>query len=297
MKPEERRQRILDLLQALQKEIRVEELADMLKVSQLTIRRDLEELANKQTIIRTHGGCLSVGRAALETEYHKKVAENFSLKRAIGIAAASRVEPGQTLLLNDGSTTFHLVTQLGTKQPLTVYSNSLAVISVLSVYPGISLNIIGGFYNNDSYSLRGSLAERMLDDLYFDLVFLGADAIDDEGRCMVATPEEARFTQMMMRKGRRRILLADHTKAGRKGYVAFGRLSDFSEWITSNEDTAADTEVTGGEIGDLAAAHGGVSIQGGKKNSPPARHKGKLMKKDITRLFAGYRKMTTIVIS
>ena len=233
MKPEERRQRILDLLQALQKEIRVEELSDVLGVSRLTIRRDLEELSNKQTIIRTHGGCLAVGRAALETEYHKKVAENFDLKRAIGIAAAARVEPGQNVLLNDGSTTFHLVTQLGAKQPLTVYSNSLAIISVLCVYPGISINILGGSYINDTYSLRGSLAERMLDDLYFDIVFLGADAIDEEGRCMVATPEEARFTQMMIRKGRKRILLADHTKAGRKGYAAFGRLPDFSEWITS----------------------------------------------------------------
>ena len=95
MKPEDRRKRILELLQAMQKELRVEDLAEMLQVSQLTIRRDLDELTQRRTIIRTHGGCLAVGRAALETEYHTKVAENFELKRAIGAAAAERVEPGQ----------------------------------------------------------------------------------------------------------------------------------------------------------------------------------------------------------
>ena len=74
----------------------------------------------------------------------------------------------------------------------------------------------------------------MLEGMHFDILFLGADAIDAEGRCMAASAEEARLTQIMMRRSGRRILLADHTKVGRKGYVAFGRLSDFSEWITGS---------------------------------------------------------------
>ncbi len=233
MRPEDRRKRILELLQAMQKELRVEDLADMLGVSQLTIRRDLDELTQRKTIIRTHGGCLAVGRAALETEYHKKVAKNFELKRAIGSAAVERVQPGHHILLNDGSTTFHLGTQLLGWGPLTVTTNSLALITVLAVDPAITLQILGGTYTDAEYSLRGSLAERMLEDLHFDILFLGADAIDEEGRCMAATAEEARLTQIMIRRSSRRILLADHTKIGRKGYVAYGRLSDFSEWITS----------------------------------------------------------------
>lgn len=236
MKPEERRKRILDLLQAMQKELRVEDLAEMLEVSKLTIRRDLDELTTRKIIIRTHGGCLAVGRAALETEYHQKVAENFDLKRAIGAAAAERIEPGQHILLNDGSTTFHLATQMPGRGPLTVSTNSLAIITVLAGDPDITLEIIGGTYTDAAYSLRGSLAEKMLEDLHFDILFLGADAIDDEGRCMVDTAEEARLTQIMIRRSSRRVLLADHTKVGRKGYVAFGRLADFSEWITSRDE-------------------------------------------------------------
>jgi len=84
------------------------------------------------------------------------------LKHAIGAAAAERVESGQHILLNDGSTTFHLATQLEGKGPLTVTSNSLAVITVLNGFPNIIIEIVGGTYNDTAYPLRGSLAEKML---------------------------------------------------------------------------------------------------------------------------------------
>lgn len=234
MKRSERQNRILAILRAMQREIRVEELAEMMDVSPLTIRRDLDQLAGSRTIIRTHGGCLAVGRAALETEYHEKVGLNFELKQAIGKQAAGLVHDGESLLLNDGSTTFHLAVHLGLKNELNVYTNSLALITEISRYPGIRLYIIGGEYNDANYSLRGSLLEETLERYTFDTVFLGADAVDSDGRCMVGTTEEARLTRIMLRSGRRKVLLADHTKAGSgRGHCAYGSLEDFDIWITS----------------------------------------------------------------
>ena len=125
MKPENRQDEILTRLRAVQTEVRVQELADTLRVSPLTVRRDLKILAGRGAILRTHGGCRAVGRAALESEYHLKVAHNFELKRAIGRAAAAQVSSGDTLTINDGSTTFHLVTHLKDKGPLAIYTNSL----------------------------------------------------------------------------------------------------------------------------------------------------------------------------
>ncbi|MEW5815354.1 MAG: DeoR/GlpR family DNA-binding transcription regulator [Spirochaetota bacterium] len=233
MKPEKRQKKILAILRAMQKEIRVEELVEMLGVSSLTIRRDLKQLARDKTIIRTHGGCLSVGRAALETEYHNKVALNFELKQAIGRRTAESVKSGEVLLVNDGSTTFHLAAHLGYRAPLTIYTNSLAMISELGRYPGIRLYILGGEYYHESYSLKGGLTEQILDSLHFDWVFLGADAIDEAGKCMVGTPEEARMTRLMLKSGDKKVLLADHTKVGKRGYTAYGKLDDFDEWITT----------------------------------------------------------------
>jgi DeoR/GlpR family transcriptional regulator of sugar metabolism len=239
MKPRERQSEILAILCAMQKELRVEELAEMLDVSPLTVRRDLQQLSDDKSIIRTHGGCLAAGRAALETDYHKKVAQHFELKQAIGIAAAEQVRPGDILLINDGSTTFHLASNLDDRGPLTVYTNSLAMISELNRFGNITIYIIGGQYISSLYSLRGSLTEQVLESLSIDIVFLGCDAVDEQGRCMAGGPEEASLAKAMLRSGRRRILLCDHTKLDAKGYIAYGALQDFDLWITTQGMDAA----------------------------------------------------------
>lgn len=232
-KTQTRHEQILSLLRATQKEWKVEELAGTLATTPLTIRRDLTVLAEQGAVLRTHGGCLATGRAARETEYHARVAHNFELKQAIGAAAAKEITPGTTLLLNDGSTTFHLATRLGSCAPLTVYTNSIAMLAEVSRFPGIALYILGGRYNAEQHFLGGTLTERVLELLEFDTVFLGADAISPEGRCLTFDPEEARMAQVMLRRGRRKILLADHTKTTVGGNVAYGTIADFDLWITT----------------------------------------------------------------
>lgn len=225
---------ILSLLRAMQTELRVDDLARMLDVSGLTIRRDLAALAGKAAIIRTHGGCIAAGRAALEAGYHRKAARNFALKQAIGRAAAAEVRPGQVLLINDGSTTYHVAAHLEGRGPLTVYTNSLAMLTDLSRTRDVAVYILGGRYDPDLYSLQGILAEQVLETLRIDLCFLGADAVSRDGQCLVATPEEASLTRTMLRRAERRVLLADHTKveAGGPG-AAYGGLGDFHLWITT----------------------------------------------------------------
>ena len=233
MKPKERQKEIINILHAMQKEIRVEELSKILSTSPLTIRRDLQELAAKKMIIRTHGGCIIAGRAALETEYHKKVAQNYHLKQAIGKQALKYVNPGDVLLINDGSTTYHLAKNLNEKAPLTVYTNSLAMISEIGTNKDIMLYIIGGLYIPELYSLRGSLTEKILESITIDVTFIGTDAINEEGRLLTRTPEEASLSRAMLKSGRKNILLADHTKLTSKGYVVFGSLQEIDLWITT----------------------------------------------------------------
>jgi len=218
----------------MQTELRVDTLSEMLKVSSLTIRRDLDVLARESRIIRTHGGCLAAGRAALESEYHAKVAHNFELKQAIGRVAAGEVAQGSVVLINDGSTTYHLAAQLREIESLTVYTNSLAAITDLAHCPGITLYVLGGRYNGELYSLQGSLTEKVLESLQFDLCFIGADTITPDGCCMVDTPEEAGLTRAMLSRSRNRILLADHTKCRESGHFVFGTLRDFQLWITTS---------------------------------------------------------------
>jgi len=122
LKSKNRQNKILALLRAMQDEVQVDKLSEILEVSPLTIRRDLKELAEEKAIIRTHGGCILAGRVALESQYHKKVAKNFILKQKIGIRAATLIKANDVILIDDGSTTFHLATNLSNINPLTVYT-------------------------------------------------------------------------------------------------------------------------------------------------------------------------------
>jgi len=232
MKPEQRQQQIMAQLRALQAELSVEELAQKFAVSALTIRRDLERLEVDGAILRTHGGC--VLRGTVESAYHRKVALNFELKQAIGRAAAKEVKSGDAILINDGSTTFHLAPHLGNIGKLFVYTNSIAVISELSRFPDIRLYILGGEHHSDLHFLGGSIMEQVLEGLHFDSVFLGTDAIDADGNCLVADPDNSRLTEVMLRRGTRRILLADHTKVGVNAHAVYARLSGFDVWYTTS---------------------------------------------------------------
>lgn len=231
MKPEQRQQQILAQLRALQSELSVEELAQKFEVSPLTIRRDLEQLETDGAILRTHGGC--VLRAAMESAYHQRVAQNFELKQAIGRAAATQVKPGDAILINDGSTAFHVAAHLRNVDKLRVFTNSIPVIAELSRHPSIRLYILAGEYNPEMHFLGGSLMEQVLETLHFDVVFLGTDAIDANGECSVLDPDISRLTEIMLRRGSRRILLADHTKVGMTAHATYARLSDFNIWYTT----------------------------------------------------------------
>lgn len=232
MKPDVRQQNILGRLRALEREWKVDELAAVLHVSPLTIRRDLDCLANTGAIVRTLGGCIAAGKVQ-NTVYQARVAKHFEDKQAIGREAAREVREGDVLIINDGSTSFHLASCLGTCGRITVYTNSIAMIGELSRFPAIRLYVLGGEYHSDLFYLGGGLMERVLETIRADIVFLGTDAIDRQGRCLVSDQDVARTTQMMMRRAKRKILLADGTKREAVGSVVYATLRDFDLWITS----------------------------------------------------------------
>ena len=234
MKTKTRQKKILDLLRAMQEEVHVDQLSDILKVSPLTVRRDLKELVDEKAIIRTHGGCMLAGRTALDSEYHKKVAKHFDLKREIGKKAATLVKENEVILIDDGSTTFHLATNLEGIKPLTIYTNSLVLVTELSRLPDITLNIMGGAFNQDSYSVSGELTEKILEDIHFDKVFLGIDWIGEDGKCFVKSASSARLARAMLKSSKEKILLGDHTKVRLDSGFSYGSLEDFDMWITTN---------------------------------------------------------------
>ncbi|MDD5677219.1 MAG: DeoR/GlpR family DNA-binding transcription regulator [Kiritimatiellae bacterium] len=232
MKPEIRQQQLMNRMRAVEREWRVDELARALKVSPLTIRRDLDALERTGAIVRTLGGCLAIGRTQ-NAVYQKRVATRFELKQAVGRAAARQVHSGDTLLINDGSTTFHLASCLGGCGPIMVYTNSVAMIGEFSRFENVRLFLLGGEYHRDLYYLGGGLMAGVLDTIRADTVFLGADGVDARGNCLALNPDVARDAQIMLRQARRKILLADATKVGNCTGAIYSQLTDFDLWVTT----------------------------------------------------------------
>ena len=169
----------------------------------------------------------------MESAYYKRIALNFELKQAMGRAAAREVKTEDVILINDGSTPFHLAPHLGRVGKRSVYTNSLSVISLLNRFPAVRVYILGGEYNAEMHFISGNMMEQTLEGLRFDRVFLGADAIEAKGNCLVSDPDKARATEIMLRRGSQRILLAHHTKVGAHAHVVYARLSDFDTWFTT----------------------------------------------------------------
>jgi DeoR family transcriptional regulator of aga operon len=194
----------------------VRSLAAELGVSVATIRRDLAALARSGAVARTHGGALSLSdrSTAYEPTMEQKRDRQRAEKEAIGRLAASLIHPGETLLLDAGSTTWHLARQLRGRGPLTVVSNDLTILQTLGESSQITLLDPGGTVRPHVFTLLGPQTLRVLEGLQVNWTFLGADAIDLEMGITNVNIEEVAVKQAMLRAGLRVAILADHTKFG-----------------------------------------------------------------------------------
>jgi DeoR family transcriptional regulator of aga operon len=194
----------------------VRSLAAELGVSVATVRRDLATLARSGSVARTHGGALSLSdrSTAYEPTMEQKRGRLRAEKEAIGLLAASLVHPGETLILDAGSTTWHLARQLRGMGPLTIVSNDLTILETLSEAQQITVLDPGGTVRPHVFTLLGTQTLRILEGLQVNWTFLGADAIDLEMGITNVNIEEVAVKQAMLRAGLRVGVLADHTKFG-----------------------------------------------------------------------------------
>jgi len=218
-------------------ECSVEELAGVLGVSGMTIRRDLQTLAEAGKVIRTHGGAAMAERISFEFDFLKRVKEHEAAKAVIGAAAAALVEDGQSVLLDSGTTTLALLRHLKGKKGLTVITTSLPIASQLQYGQEIAVLLLGGYLRAGSPDLAGALTEANLETLHADVAFIGADGIDARGAVYNQSPEVARMLTKMAEAAGRVYVVADHSKLGRTALWRFGHLKDWAGLVT---DAGAD---------------------------------------------------------
>ena len=206
----ERQRRIEQMLRE-QGRVEVLELARLLQVSEHTVRRDLLALQGQGLLQRTHGGAVTLDTQRLGLDARAAVLADA--KAAVGRAAAALVEPGQTVVLDAGSTPLAMARAL-TVRPLTVITSSLDVAALFSGDPQVQIALTGGTWQHENRALWGPAAVAMLANCRADWAVPGACAID--AQLGVSAPDEAdaALKRAMIGCARRTLILGDRSKLG-----------------------------------------------------------------------------------
>lgn len=193
----------------------VQDIADAVGASLVTVRRDLIEMEAAGRISRTHGGARIAEGPVRELAFAIRENRQIEAKRAIAEAAFARLVPGSSVFLDAGTTVLQLARRIRmSPMALQVFTNCLPVAQVLIDLAPVKVTLLGGALRAENASMVGPLAEAALDRLWFSHLFLGAGAIGPEGMMTSADEAEARLNQVMLSRADSVTVLADATKFG-----------------------------------------------------------------------------------
>jgi DeoR/GlpR family transcriptional regulator of sugar metabolism len=233
MLPAERKRRIVELVTAADGRS-VEALAEELGYSKATIRRDLQELEDQGLIERSHGGAVPVTSVGHEQAYGQKEVQNLDAKRAIAERAVAEITEGQVVFFDAGTTTMQVAQNAPKDGSMLAVTNSPRLAVELGKEDN-DVKLTGGTLRRRTRSLVGPTAESFLERTNFDLLFLGANAVDVESGLTTPNEEEARVKELMVQRASRVVLVADASKIGERSFVTFADLSDVDLFVTAGE--------------------------------------------------------------
>ncbi len=241
VKREERRQAIMDLLVG-SRAVDLDDLADRFAVSKMTIHRDLDDLEQAGLLRKVRGGATIEAGTQFESDFRIRALQDGAAKERMARAALDLVEPGMTVLINDGSMAAHFAAALVARRPLTVITNNAAVIDRLKDEAGITLIALGGIYNAKFNAFFGVVTEGALSRLRADIAFISAPAVSGL-HAFHMDDAVVRAKRAMMAAAAKTCLLINHQRFGRSALHVLAGLADFDTIITDDhpapEDRAA----------------------------------------------------------
>ncbi len=234
MSAEARRDRLLEVIRN-KRFASLPDLAEILAVSESTIRRDLGHLEESGTTRRTHGGVLYAGPSPKLKHFDHKQSEHWEKKRKVAHRAAAMIAEGDTVLLDGGSTTYELAQRL-TDRHLQVVTNSLPVANLFIGSPTTEVVMIGGYVHERTGVTLGPYAVEMLRDLNVRTAILSVAGLTEKGfynsNLLLVETERA-----MMEAADQVVIVADSTKLGRSSLAKLCELTAIDALIIDDELT------------------------------------------------------------
>lgn len=228
----------------------VHELAELTGTTAITLRRDLSELAERGALRRTRGGAEAATGRGLDFPFELRRGEAVDLKRALARAAASRVRPGDCVLIDNGTTALAVAEELAGRG-VTALALSIHAAAALAKAPGNQIVVPGGTVATDDLRFTGSTALRAVEAMRFDVAFLGACAADPETGLTVAEYDDAHLKRAALASSRSAVLVATPDKFLRTSAHHFGSIADLDAIVTGDPVPASVT---------AAAAAAGVEL-------------------------------------
>lgn len=199
--------------------VTISDLAVSLGASEMTIRRDLEILEEDGLARRVRGGAISTQSRSYQPPIMQRSTQEMEAKVRIGQAAAELLSPGETAILDGGTTTLQMARSLNPSLSVTIITSSLLIATELDAKPSATTIVTGGHLRNGEMSLIGSKAEEWFIDVNCDSVFIGAAGLTCEKGITEYNIDDTKIKQAAIRCSRRVVVLADASKIGHIAFV------------------------------------------------------------------------------
>ncbi len=219
------------------KRVDISTLSSILSVSEATIRRDLEKLENEGFLKRSYGGAVLDEDMNVQPAPSRETTPNLDEKKMVGYIASQLVENNEAIIIGSGITCLQFAKHLKNKKNLTIVTNNVHIPSELSSNKEIKVVLTGGdvIYNDESMSMVGEFAHKMLEDIHVSKAFLGTGGVDIQFGFTSSNSDIAVMWNKMCRVANEVIILGDYTKFGKKNFIKLGPLNTAGKIVTNQE--------------------------------------------------------------
>jgi DeoR/GlpR family transcriptional regulator of sugar metabolism len=207
-------------------------LAKLFKVTEVTIRQDLEKLEGEDLIIREHGGAYLKNVKHQVSTFSLAHQENMDKKELIAAKCLEFIDSGDTIILDSGSTTTEIAKKLKGYKNLTVITNALNIALMLGVEPGIEVIVTGGEFKPPTLSLTGQKAADFFKGLNVQKLFLATAGISLKAGLTYPSISDLVVKKAMIESAETTYLVADSTKMSKAAFASLGALSLIDYIIT-----------------------------------------------------------------
>jgi DeoR family galactitol utilization operon repressor len=225
----DREKEILDLITS-DPALTVTRMSEVLGVSAVTIRADLNNLEDQGLVIRTRGSAVP----AFHPDILRRQKTYRTEKNRIARMAASLIGEGDTVMIEAGTTTALIAKYLRGKRNIRIVTNSTLILPQARTNPGISLSVIGGTFHAETESMVGPAALEELDSFYVKTAFVGTDGFTVQNGLSSYFQEGAAVLKKVVERSEKTILVADSSKYGRTGFVSVLPITKVEKIITDS---------------------------------------------------------------